>query len=580
MKPWVFWVAALLLAASGTALVFDHARGDSATMDEPFHALASAEYAISGTYYANLEHPPLAKLLAGASLRLAGARPPRIPRPFAIERTEQPFPFTYGNTLAPKALLAAARRPFPFVHLLLVLVAAGAARAFGGDVAGLGAAALVAFEPNLIAHAGYLHTDAGAALLHTTTIVLCILALERRSYLAWAGCGLSLGLALAMKFSELFLVPVLLLLVLVAQLAETRTLGRPRDPVRALAALGVAVLVGLATLLATYATAMRHMPEPEAERAVRTYLSSRGATPAATERLLRISRVTPELGHYVSGLYGIALQNRAGGGVNFLRGRLSTGGFWDYFFVAFGVKSSLGLLAASAFALLLLLSRRTSVDLPLGCLLVAVITVFLPVMGTSYNIGVRHVLPAVPLLAIASAGVLSSALRASWAAAILVLLAAAQLVETARVHPHELSFFNALAGGPEHGAEWLNDSNLDWGQDLDRLCVELRARGWADGATVAYFGGGSVPDSCPEARYYEPGRSQLTPGIYAVSSYILTCAPELMAFRGRPDLAAGYEALRRAIAARGREVGRVGYSILIYRLEAEGRASTGARPRS
>jgi len=578
MRPRLFWTLALALAILGTALVFDHMKDDSATMDEPFHALASAEYAISGTYYANLEHPPLAKLLAGISLRAAGARPPRIPTPFAIENAEQPASFARTNTLPPAALFAAARLPFPFLHLLLVLVVAGAARAFWDEAAGLGAAALVAFEPNLVAHAGVLHTDAGSALLHATTVVLTILALERRSHLAWAAAGLSLGLALAMKFSELFLVPVLLLLVLLFQMAEARRPGRREDPVHALSALGIAVLLAFVTLLATYSAAMRHMKEPEAERAVTTYLAQRGASPAATERLLRLTKVTPELGHYAAGLYGVALQNRAGGGVNVLKGRLSTRGFPEYFLVALGVKESLGLLAAAALAVLLLLARRAALDFPLGAALVAAACVFVPFLGTSYNIGFRHVLPAVPLLALFAAGVVSRAFRPRWAAAVLAVLAAGQLVETARVHPHELSFFNALAGGPERGSEWLNDSNLDWGQDLTRLSAELRRRGWAKGATIAYFGGGDPVSACPEARPFDPRAPRLAAGTYAVSSYILTAAPELMALRGRPDAAAGYQALRDAVRARGTLVARVGYSILIYHLEAESAAP--ARPSS
>jgi hypothetical protein len=577
MRPALFFLLALFLATAGTALVFDHMRGDSATMDEPFHALASAEYGISGTYYANLEHPPLAKLLAGLSLRAAGARAPEIPRPFAIERAEQPAHFARTNTLAPRALYAAARLPFPFLHLLLVLLAAFAARAFAGPVAGLGAAALLAFEPNLVAHAGVLHTDAGAALLHAAVVVFALLALERRSYLAWAACGLSLGLALAMKFSEVFLVPVLVVLVLMWRLAEARRPARPRDPGRPFATLGVTLLLALATLFATYATAMRHMPEPEAERAVTTFLASRGAPPVARERVLRLTRVTPELGHYAAGLYGIALQSRTGGGVNYLRGKLSVDGFWDYFLVAFAVKAALGFLFVLLAALVLLLACRRVADFPVAGLLVAAACVFLPVTGTSYNIGVRHVLPAVPLLAIAAAVVLSRALRPGAAAAILAIGTSLQLAESVRVHPHELSFFNALAGGPEGGARWLNDSNLDWGQDLDRLSTELKSRGWERGATVAYFGGGDPTVSCPNVRLYTPGATPLSPGLYAVSSYILCCAPELMELRGRPELAAGYRALREALAARGKLVGRVGYSILIYRLGAESVESKGRR---
>jgi len=35
--------------------------------------------------------------------------------------------------------------------------------------------------------------------------------------------------------------------------------------------------------------------------------------------------------------------------------------------------------------------------------------------------------------------------------------------------PHSLSYFNALAGGPNNGPEYLLNSNVDWGQDLLHL---------------------------------------------------------------------------------------------------------------
>ena len=39
----------------------------------------------------------------------------------------------------------------------------------------------------------------------------------------------------------------------------------------------------------------------------------------------------------------------------------------------------------------------------------------------------------------------------------------------ASVHPYELTYFNALAGGPLGGRHILSDSNLDWGQGLKGL---------------------------------------------------------------------------------------------------------------
>ena len=84
---------------------------------------------------------------------------------------------------------------------------------------------------------------------------------------------------------------------------------------------------------------------------MRIFLASREAPPATVARR-RASHVSKGR-HYAAGLAGIALQNRTGGGVNYLCGKLSVDGFWDYFFVAFAVKSTLGFLGILAAALVL-----------------------------------------------------------------------------------------------------------------------------------------------------------------------------------------------------------------------------------
>ena len=46
-----------------------------------------------------------------------------------------------------------------------------------------------------------------------------------------------------------------------------------------------------------------------------------------------------------------------------------------------------------------------------------------------------------------------------------------------RIFPHNLAYFNELAGGPDGGYNWLVDSNLDWGQNLKELKTWLDAHG-------------------------------------------------------------------------------------------------------
>jgi len=36
------------------------------------------------------------------------------------------------------------------------------------------------------------------------------------------------------------------------------------------------------------------------------------------------------------------------------------------------------------------------------------------------------------------------------------------VISAATIFPHNLAYFNELAGGPEGGYNWLVDSNLDW----------------------------------------------------------------------------------------------------------------------
>ena len=555
--------AVYALAALGVALVVDHMRLDSATMDEPFHALASAEYVISGTEWANLEHPPLVKLLAGASEACAGARAPTIPLPFSYRTAETPLHFTFSNVIRPDRLLRAARLPFPILFFVLVAAAAEAAIRRIGPLAGVGVALLLAFEPTLVAHAAVLHTDVAAALGYLGATMGTLAALEKGSWTRWAAAGAALGLLLAAKFSGLFLVPLLVLVVLIRVLRDR---GAPwRGRCRPLAGLLLAGTVSAGLILAVGAVATRSMSRADSEQSVRLFLKSRSVPDSRIEPLASLARLSPAAGHYLAGLAGVAAQNETGGGVNVLGGKLSVEGFPEYFFVAFLVKSSLGLLLLLAAALLVAMVRRVPPTRLEAVLLAPVLYLFVSGTWASYNIGIRHMLPAVPLLALAAVSLLYRAVPRLAVPAVLAC-GVLQAAETLAVHPHEISFFNAAAGGPARGERWLNDSNLDWGQDLVRLARSLPALGIDESAlTVAYFGGDSPAYRLPRARLFDPAAGEVTPGIWAVSSYLLAAGPEAVAWRGQLQAAAGYQRLREA-AGRGQRIGRVGYSIHLFRI--------------
>ncbi|MGH9368697.1 MAG: hypothetical protein ACRD3M_13600, partial [Thermoanaerobaculia bacterium] len=200
--------------------------------------------------------------------------------------------------------------------------------------------------------------------------------------------------------------------------------------------------------------------------------------------------------------------------------------------------------------------------------LVPVAVLFLASTGSSYNIGIRHVLPVYPFLALAGAAALSKLWQrggraARGASAVLLLLPLSAAAEAARVHPHELSYFNPLAGGPEGGRRILTDSNVDWGLDLARLAEELRRRGVSD-PTVVYFGGDDVayrvgvPDFSAEPR--------VRGSLVAVSAMHLAIGPLYYAYHGSPGVGAALRALLADLSARGRPAGRVGHSMYLFEL--------------
>jgi 4-amino-4-deoxy-L-arabinose transferase-like glycosyltransferase len=555
-------LAALAVSVLSVFLVHDHTRGDSLSADEPVHILSGYLDVFARNAIVNIEHPPLMKILAGIALRtlpLAEA-PARVPMGLAL--TGWGHDFFFRGPVPPDAIFAAARAPFLLLlALLLGTVFFWARKRYGGGAALL-AVALLAFDPNMVAHAGVVHTDLGAAL----TFLLAVIAwdnLRRAGPSAGrvAAAAGALGCALLTKFSAVYLLPILLLQGLLAARKE----ARPGKAIgRMLVRLGLVVAGAVAAVFLVYAVVTSRMDRADQRAIIHELVALRGA-PGLSRVVEEIARVSPPLGHYLGGLASVARQNAQGGGVNFLFGNVSVTGFPFYFFVAFFAKSTLAFLAVTALSLLRL-ARDPESRSEAALLLLPVGVLFLASIGSSYNIGIRHMLPVYPFLALAGASLFARARRKAGGRAAVWLLAALPVVsaaEIARIHPHELSYFNPLVGGPEHGRRILSDSNVDWGLDLKRLAAEVRRRGISD-ATVAYFGGDDVGFRMGMPDFLE--RPALRGRLVAVSTFYLAEGPQFLRYQGTREAAAVLEALLAAIAAGGRPAGRVGYSIELFEL--------------
>ncbi len=554
--------AAAAAAAISLLLVRDHTRGDALSADEPIHILSGYFEVFARTAIVNIEHPPLAKALAGLALAALPLPPPPARVPMGASFTDYGHAFLFEGPVSPDEIAAAARAPFLLVLLLLLLAVFLAARARYGPGAALFAVALLAFDPNLVAHAGVVHTDLGAAL----TFFAAVLAWDRARQGPLSAPGLALaaaalGLALATKFSAVYLVPIFLLQGL---LAVARDAHPGKAAGRMLARFALVCGGALVVVFCVYAAVTSRMDPSDQRQVIHEMVAGRGA-PGLSRAIEAIARVCPPLGHYFGGLASVARQNAAGGGVNYLLGRTSPHGFPLYFFIAFLAKSTVAFLLLSAL-LLAGLARDPDVRGEAFLWLLPPGVLFLASIGSSYNIGIRHLLPVYPFLALAGAGMLARAVASGRRRPAVLLLAALPLLsaaEIAAIHPHELSYFNPLAGGPARGGRILSDSNIDWGLDLRRLAAELARRGVRD-ATVAYFGGDDVlyRTGAPDFVAEPVVRGRLV----AISAFYLAAGPEYYRYHGEPRVAAALEKLLADIAARGTPAGRVGYSILLFDL--------------
>jgi len=445
-----------LAAIAFLALALHAASVETPTVDEFAHVPAGVAAWRHGRTDLYRSNPPLPKLALAAPLALD----PDVIAPEVVEPPMQWGPWIHAHRfmLANRdAYLDLAFRP-RVVAIAFAIGAACVVFAWARAVFGLRAAAIVTalflLCPNVLAH-GHLATIDMAAL---ATIVLAMYAL-RWAYRAPGAArlglaGAALGLALATKFLGVLLLPAVAILAF----AHRRRLGR--------AALDVAWLVAVALVIVNASVGFQGSFTPLGELA----LGSRFA--AGLQSALPAWLPVPLPREYLLGFDAAKEISEHGEFGSYLRGQWSEHGWWYYNAVALGVKLPLAILLLLALAIPTWWRSRIarlellSIVVPLAALILIFST------ASNLNIGIRHVLPALPFLFLLLGPIFEASAdprRDRASAGLAAVAIGAGVWNVATLHPDHLTFFNALAGGPERGREWLLDSNLDWGQDLYRV---------------------------------------------------------------------------------------------------------------
>jgi 4-amino-4-deoxy-L-arabinose transferase-like glycosyltransferase len=511
----------------------------SPSFDEPYDLARGYAYARGTDLRMQQEHPVLVDGLGGLMLLLM----PELTPPEQIPGWEEAHLFQFSQALLWQLghdvdkIAFLARFPVIGLGLILGAVVYRWATDMYRRAGGLLALALCVLNPNIVAHARILSTDLGAACLATSTLYLWWRWARRPTAVRLVAATLLLGLALGAKTSNLLLIP------LVGVLTAIRSVEQRWRWSRGVLAWGTMGAGALFVLWALYRFEIG--PAPNLTGAIPV------PAPSYWEAVAWV--------RYEMGL----------GRPAFLFGQHTIWGWWYYFPVVFVLKTPLPLLILLGLAVWLHATRRIAPLPPADYAL----WIFPPFYFgfsafSTLNLGYRHILGTLPLMTVYAARVVAwPVLRSRWGRRGLFLLLGWLTVAALSIFPYHLAYFNELVGGPSNGYRYLVDSNLDWGQGLKHLRRYLNEQS-IDEVWLGYFGTADPAYYLPQAgiRYrslFAPSSSDPAegfspinpaPGWYAISATVLQ-GP----FSPEPDL---FDWFRRH-----EPVAKVGYSILVYRVE-------------
>jgi len=472
--PWVTLVAAVLLTAS-FLLPATLMRKKSATFDEVAHLPAGYSYLKTGLFKINPHHPPLLKQICALPLLFLDPELPMDRETLLRSQIPPDYQWEFGKrflyTQDADRLLFWGRVPAVLLSTGLAFLVFLWAGKLWGSGAGLVALYLYVFDPTLTAHAQLVATDVGLAFFATLFLYLLWRYQAEAGWARLVVCGVALGLALGTKFSSVVLLPVTaLLLGLAAWFGREQAGSEVRPPGRA----------NLAD------------PFRGGNRAARLR-----ATGAAMGLLLGISAMVLWVIYlfpsdplfYLKDLWLVNLDHNPDH-LFYLMGELKQEGWRSYLLIAWLIKTPIPSLLLLALSVVFYVRGRTGLWLDEAFLAVPALAFFVGYSLWADNLGVRYLLPCFPFFFIFTARLVPRLLQAGrgFKVALAVLLVWCG-VEFVAIWPDHLSYFNQLAGGPSRGSEWLDDSNIDWGQGLIQLREYLEEHP-VEEYRFCYFGSG------------------------------------------------------------------------------------------
>jgi hypothetical protein len=477
------------------------------------------------------EHPLIPKYLYGLAVHLSR---PNYPAEFDTVATYQ-YRYDYPRRLLWESgndgekLVFRARLVASLFLLALLLTVFFYVRRVFGEPAAAAATVLVAFLPDVLAHAGVAYNDLPIAFGYFLSLIAIDAALRKPAPASGALAGLAVAVAFGIKLSAVAVLPAAVLLFAMEAHKSAR---EPGWWGRAGVAVGTATIVFVTGLL----------------------IINRG-----------------DIATLIWSYARLGVQTTVGSGQGaYLFGERSSIGWWYFFPAVFPFKTpvafqALGMLALVG-AVLRLRGPETHGDTrhaPARALVTGLAVFTVTLLMSTLNLGFRYALPALVLFAILVAvGVVRvwSQNRIAMKALITVLMLA-NVGSVLSVYPFFLSYASEWA--PRGRADRVFvDSSLDWGQGL--IALRKFQQEHKTGPVYLAFHGSALPAGYGIEYVAWPSSLSLPPNIVAASPrFAVISATLLRGLKVAGDPYAEYRARNPDYILAG--------SLFVYRVLAKGR---------
>ncbi len=463
----------------------------SSTWDDPPHLAGGIAQWQTGDPRLNADHPPFARLV-GAIPSLFMDIPRLVERgPWAWARWDiNSAASAYFDIIEDRLLWPSRLTMLSFSVLLGFLLYQWGGELYGRQKTWL-PLALYAFCPPLIANATLVTTDLAATAFIFSAVYSWWRYLSHPSKTNLAWICLSVTLAFASKHTAILLAPILLTTAIIYLGLPPST---PFPLARRLRIVGFALLVisiaTVAGLNSIYFFDGVFLTPPE-------YIARSSGMfaifPKGSETLAKIwpSWLPVPLPYvYVCGL--LAALGNVGelGHATYFLGQAGYGGWPNYFLMLLLIKLPIPTLILITFGISRAVSRLPRDGWNIVYLMTPPLLLLLIASNGKMQIGIRHILPALPFLFLLAGYTLRNPVRL-WHTFAVTGLVAASGFNTVVKFPNYLMYYNFLAGGPNQG--WrISVTGDDFGQGDADLVRWLQVRGIKQIAYGGFGWGGAV----------------------------------------------------------------------------------------